>query len=103
MIANATTPISNGSHTMIFVKEASAKELNAKINPANPTVDKAIEMISILGFVISPTFSTFEIANNNTIIYKIALIQKIKCQLEAEIITPESVGPRAGPAVITSP
>ena len=50
--------------------------LNAKISPANPIVDNAIEIISILGLVISPTFSTFEIAINNTIMYKIALIQK---------------------------
>ena len=88
---------------MTSVNAASAIELSANISPAKPIVDKKIDIISILGFVISPTFSTCEKAINNTTIYKIALIQKMKCQLDAEIITPDNVGPSAGPAVITSP
>lgn len=47
-IASATTPINNGNHTILLVNGASANALNAKINPANPIVDSAIEIISIL-------------------------------------------------------
>ncbi|CPZ28521.1 Uncharacterised protein [Mycobacteroides abscessus] len=69
--------MTNGSQTITFVKAASAIELNAKINPANPIVDKQMDRISILGFEISPTFSVFVKAKPKTTKYNTALIQKM--------------------------
>lgn len=46
--------MTNGKQTMSSVNAASAIELNAKINPAKPIVDKQMDKMSILAWIFHP-------------------------------------------------